>query len=46
MRYSANEFAGISSLFKIDLKLFAIISIIVFLGLITLLVSQEGIARS
>ena len=36
MRYSANEFAGISSLFKIDLKLFAIITIIVFLGLITL----------
>ena len=42
MRYSANEFAGISSLFKIDLKLFAIISIIVFLGLITLFSVSGG----
>ncbi len=42
MRYSSNEFAGISSLFKIDLKLFMIISIIVFLGLITLFSVSGG----
>ena len=45
MRYSTNEFSGISSILKIDLKLFAIVMIIVFLGMITLFSVSRVIAR-
>ena len=42
MRYSTDEFSGISSILKIDLKLFAIVMIIVFLGMITLFSVSSG----
>ena len=42
MKYSVNEFSGISSILKIDLKLFAIVMIIVFLGMITLFSVSSG----
>ena len=42
MSYSTNQFGGISSLLKIDLKLFMIIMTIVFLGLITLYSVSSG----
>ncbi len=42
MSYSSNEFSGISSLFKIDVKLFILVMIIVFLGLATLFSVSGG----
>ena len=42
MSYMTREFSGISSLFKIDLKLFSIVMIIVFLGMITLFSVSNG----
>ena len=42
MRYSTDEFSGITSILKIDLKLFAIVMIIVFLGMITLFSVSSG----
>ena len=42
MRYASNEFSGISSLLKIDLKLFVIVMMIVFLGLATLFSVSNG----
>ena len=42
MRYSTSEFSGISSILKIDLKLFTIVMIIVFLGMITLFSVSSG----
>ena len=42
MSYSTNQFSGISSLLKIDLKLFMIVMTIVFLGLITLYSVSSG----
>ena len=42
MRYSSSEFEGISSLLKIDLKLFVIVMTIVFLGLSTLYSVSSG----
>ena len=42
MRYSTDEFSGISSILKIDLKLFSIVMIIVFLGMITLFSVSSG----
>ena len=42
MNYSTNQFGGLSSLFKIDVKLFIIIMAIVFLGLATLFSVSDG----
>ena len=42
MRYSTDEFSGITSILKIDLKLFAIVMIIVFHGMITLFSVSSG----
>ena len=42
MRYSSSEFTGISSLLKIDLKLFMIVTTIVFLGMATLFSVSNG----
>ena len=42
MRYASNEFSGISSLLKIDLKLFMIVMMIVSLGMATLFSVSNG----
>ena len=42
MSYATRQFGGISSLFKIDLKLFFIVMTIVILGLITLFSVSGG----
>ena len=42
MSYARSEFGGLSSLFKIDLKLFVLVMIIVILGLATLFSVSGG----
>ena len=42
MSYSNSEFSGLSSLFKLDVKLFVIVMLIVFIGLITLFSVSGG----